>query len=127
MREITDHHDGHGLTESITLRADDIDPNAGGASHYYTANMEIADNASIIDCLSVQFQHGPRNVPGSAPGVVESVLLAILIDRMRCFQAGPFGCRENALVMTHCQEALHWLKHRADARAKRGVLGKNEK
>jgi VCBS repeat-containing protein len=34
MRQITDHHDGHGLNESIGITADDLGP--GGASHEYT-------------------------------------------------------------------------------------------
>lgn len=35
MREITTHHDGHGLNESIEIEADD--PGPGGASHHYNA------------------------------------------------------------------------------------------
>lgn len=121
MRQIIDHHDGHGLAESIIVEADDFDPNGGMASHHYTATINGAEVARL------QFQQGPRNVAGSTPGVLDSVLLAIVIDRMRSFNAGPFNTRENALVMTHCQEALHWLRHRADERAIRGVLGQNVK
>ena len=121
MREITDHHDGHGLAESLKVTADPTDLNAGGASHYY----EIMLNGAAVGFL--QFQHGPRHESSSVPGTLDGVLLAIVVDRMRCFNAGPFATRENALVMTHCQEALHWLKHRADERAARDVLGRNVK
>ena len=119
MREITDHHDGHGLAESIRIEADEFDSNGGMASHTYRAWIGDTKVAEVL------FQQGPRNVSGSRPGALDSVLLAIVIDRMRAFNAGPFAARENALVLTHTQEALHWLKHRADDRARRGVLGHN--
>lgn len=126
-REITDHHDGHGLAESITIEADDLDPNGGMASHRYLVYMRSDPESEAAMVATIQFQQGPRNVAGSKAGVLDSVLLAIVIDRMRAFNAGPFSTRENSLVMTKCQEALHWLKHRADERAQRGVLGHNTK
>ena len=114
-RELNAHHDGHALTASIELIADE--PGPGGASHRYDATIGGEPVAMI------QFQKGPRNVEGSAAGVVESVLRAIVADRMRAFNEGDYRCRENALVLTKVEEAMHWLKHRADERAKRGVLG----
>jgi hypothetical protein len=74
----------------------------------------------------VQFQHGPRNVEGSKPGVTEAVLLAILIDRLRGFQAGPYACRENAIMLIKFEECLMWTRRRADERARQRVLGKKE-
>jgi len=115
------HHDGLGLNDLITIKADDRDPDAGGASHIYAAEI---DDRKI---LRVQFQHGARNVEGSTPGCTEAVLLAVLIDRMEAFQAGPFSCRENAIQLTKLQEVLHWTRHRAEARKRRGVLGENIK
>lgn len=127
MRTITDHYDGHGLAESMTIEADELDPNGGMASHRYHVYMKTSPDAENQSVATIQFQQGPRNVAGSKPGVLDSVLLAIVIDRMRAFNAGPYSTRENSLVMTKCQEALHWLKHRADERAQRGVLGQNIK
>ena len=129
MREITEHHDGHGLNEALMVVADNTDHNAGGASHNYEVAYMSAGYPGIASTpvATIQFQHGPRNVEGSKPGVTDGVLLAILIDRLRSFNAGPFACRENAIALTHMEEALHWVKHRADARAKRGVLGQNVK
>lgn len=120
-REIQSHHDGHGLNEALEIVADGRDEKAGNASHFY----QVRYAGRIV--AAIQFQHGPRDEPGSAPGATEAALLAILIDRMDGFQAGPYACRENALVRTKLEEALHWTRHRADERAKRGVLGKNEK
>lgn len=138
-REIKDHHDGHGLAESLRILADG--PGPGGASHYYVvgstknrsldeffAKTETQSLCALEDPLAlISYQKGPRDEIDSQPGVLDSVLLAIVADRMRSFQAGPFGCRENALVLTKVEEALHWLKHRADERARRGVLGRNAK
>lgn len=122
MRTITTHHDGHGLAEKIHIEATDIDAqNGGGASHRYIATIDDMEVARI------QFQHGPRDEPGSVPGILDSVLLAIIEDRMACFQAGPFADRLNAIVATHVQTARLFLKERADQRARRGVLGKNVK
>ena len=122
MREIAEHRDGHGLNDSLIVTCDEMDPNAGGASHHYTVTTSTGKVVATI-----QFQHGPRHEDGSLTGCTDQVLLAIVADRHRCFQAGPYSCRENALVLTKVQESLHWLRHRADERAQRGVLGKNEK
>jgi hypothetical protein len=120
MREIDTHHDGHGLNESIQIFADDAD--GSGASHNYGLFIDG------VQVAFVQFQKGPRNVEGSIPGATEASILAILIDRLRGFQAGPYGCRENAIQLIKlAEETLHWTKARADERAKRGVLGKNAK
>ena len=133
MRHITEHHDGHGLNESITLTCDDQDPNGGGASHLYQAAMVVADpseegappQSSLV--LHVQFQHGPRAEPGSKHGITEAVLYSILLDRLRAFQAGPYPCMENEHQIEMLEKCLASTKRRADERAARGVLGKNQK
>jgi hypothetical protein len=68
------------------------------------------------------FQNGP--IAESGPnGISNEVLLAIVIDRLECFQKGQFACRENALALTKLQEAVHWLHHRTRERLARGVEG----
>lgn len=113
------HHDGHGLNDQIIIVSDPRDPDAGNASHHYEATL----GGEVV--VSVKFQHGLRE--SGKPGATDAALLAIILDRYEGFQAGPYGCRENSLVVTKLQEALHWMKHRADERARRGVLGKNAK
>lgn len=115
MREIVTHHDGHGLNESIKIEADE--PGPGGASHLYILSINDSEVGRV------QFQKGPRDVEGSTPGAVENAVLAIVRDRMESFNAGEYRCRENALVATKVEEAMHWLKARADERAQRQVLG----
>lgn len=123
MREITTHHDGHGLTESIRIEADE--PGPGGASYSYKVEIDLG--GAWLELCTIQFQKGPRSVGNSTPGIVDTVLLAIVRDRLESFNAGEFRCRQNAIAITKIEEAMHWLKDRADERARRGVLGTNEK
>lgn len=116
---IVDHYDGHGLNDAISVTADE--PDRHGASHHYEAVL----GGTLV--ATIQFQQGPRNEPSSTPGATEAVVLAILIDRLRGFQSGPYPCRENAIMLTKLEECLHWTRARADARARRGVLGKSVK
>ena len=121
MRELTDHHDGHGLNEAIRITTDE--PDASGAAHRYSFDIDHC----FCHAGDIQFQQGPRNEPTSTVGVTEAALLTVLIDRLRGFQSGPYSCRENAIQLTKLEECLHWTKARADERARRGVLGKNAK
>lgn len=54
-------------------------------------------------------------------------LLAVIIDRLQCFQAGPYACRENAIALTKLEEAMMWLQKRTRDRLARGVEGTHEK
>lgn len=123
-RVIRTHHDGHGLAERLIVVADQ--PDVSGASHTYRVfYRDENEDESVV--AEIQFQKGPRGELNSTPGIIDSVLLAIVADRMASFRAGPFNSRMNELVQTKCEEAMHWLRHRADKRAARGVLGKAEK
>ncbi len=124
LSTIVEHHDGHGLNEALEVTRDARDPANGGASHRY--EVVHIDEGVRRQVASIQFQHGPRHEALSKPGCTEAALLAILIDRLRGFQAGPYACRENALMLTKLEEALHWTRARADGRSRRGVLGKDQ-
>lgn len=97
---------------------------AGGAIHTY----EIAANEENPEwpkatLAYIQFQHGPRNEEGSIRGVLDGDLLEIVRDRLKAFQAGEYATRENAIALTHIEEALLWMNKRVEDRAARGVLG----
>lgn len=108
------------------------EPGAGGANHrYQISGYDTSSNASLAgDSPShktvVLFQNGPIGEVG-VNGVTHEALFAIIIDRLQSFQKGPYACRENALALTKCEEALHWLQHRTLARMARGVEGTHEK
>lgn len=98
------------------------EPGAGGACHDY----RVIGNERQREYTRLEFQNGPINEVG-VNGITHEVLLAVLIDRLECFQAGPFACGENALALTKMQEAQMWLLHRTRARMDRGVEGTHKR
>lgn len=95
-------------------------PGAGGANHEYGVQLPGGGYTKI------SFQNGPIAEAG-VNGLTQEVLIAICVDRLRSFQAGPYACRENALALTKLEEAQHWLHHRTRARMARGVEGTHVK
>lgn len=135
MRKLTDHK-LNGLNESLEIAVVD-EPGAGGACHSYRiSGFDTGKNASAgapdgyvtsFTMLPVLFQNGPIQEVGGVNGVSQEALLAILIDRLRSFQAGPYSCRDNAVALTHLEEALMWLQKRTRDRMARGVEGTSTK
>lgn len=107
--------------DRITVEVLD-EPGAGGANHHYRASWVANDPPHAQEYHNIFFQNGPINEVG-INGLTHEVLLAIVADRLRAFQAGPYACRENALALTKIEEAQHWLHHRTRARMARGVEG----
>ena len=68
----------------------------------------------------------PGHLVTCADGTTNEEVLKVLIDRMNSLQAN-FPCRENAIALTHIEEALMWLQRRTVERIKRGVEGAHEK
>ena len=106
------------------------EPSAGGACHDY-AVCSVSPHPIIgvyeqIDFTTVSFQKGPIKENG-LNGCFQEDLIAIVIDRLRSFQAGEFACRENAIALTKLEEALMWLNSRTQNRIARGVEGTSEK
>ena len=97
-------------------------PGQGNACHEYSVRSK---DGPLAIFANVSFQNGPVKEAG-VNGCHQEDLLAIVIDRLQSFQAGQFACRENALALTKCEEALHWLRHRTSARENRGVEGTNQ-
>lgn len=94
---------------------------AGGAHHHYQV-IGITSPEPVF--AKVNFQNGTVLEQG-VNGVSEAAILAVLIDRLRGFQAGPYSCRENAIALTHLEDALHWLHHRTAERIRRGAEGRS--
>lgn len=121
MRQLTTHA-VNPVTEKLTITVLDA-PSHGGASHDYEVTTASADDPKLSQLLGViRFQTGPISEAG-VNGVTHEALLAIVIDRLRCFQEGAFRCRENAIALTKLEEAMHWLHDRTRARMARNVEG----
>jgi hypothetical protein len=128
MRTITAHA-VNGANEAITIEVMD-EPGAGGANHIYrvvcpTVAPELERKFSLpLPSAIIKFQNGPIGEVG-VNGLTHEVLLAIVADRLRSFQAGPFACLENAEALKAVVHALDTLKRRTAARMARGIEGKS--
>ncbi len=126
MRRLTDHNVS--VDQAVQLQIEVTDePGADGANHAYVICWD--DGHFAVPQKSetyISFQKGPIKEAG-VNGITQEALLAIIIDRLRSYQNGPYKCHENAIALTHCEEALMWLQRRTIARIKRGVEGTHEK
>lgn len=125
MRELTSHK-VNGLNESLKIEVLDS-PGYGNANHAYCISFDKMDFDGVERiAVPISFQNGPI-IESGVNGISNEALLAIVEDRLDCFQAGPFACRENAVALTKIQEALMWLQKRTLDRIRRGVEGTSEK
>lgn len=125
-RELTSHK-VNGLNEHLKIEVLD-EPGPGGANHLYRIESNEPRDAELpprVHCR-FKFQNGPILEAG-VNGISNESLLAIVEDRLKCFQAGDYACRENAIALTKIQEAMHWLHHRTRERVARGVEGTSAK
>lgn len=101
------------------------EPGNGGANHEY---IVLCENLSreTAEPIEIAFQNGPRKDPDSISGVLDTDLLEIVRDRLNGFQNGKFATRENAIALTHIEEALLWMNKRVEDRIERNVLGTNK-
>ena len=125
MRILTEHKINPANDTLQVTVADE--PGAGGANHRYEVRgFSTETNPSYIDDSDAEavilFQNGPIPEAG-VNGVTHEVLLAIVADRLRSFQAGPYACKANACALMHIEEAQHWLQQRTLERMRRGVEG----
>lgn len=127
MRKLTDHK-LNGLNDELHISVLD-EPGQGGACHVYSIGYGFnpgTDEGGSQEKCRIEFQNGPIKEAG-VNGISQEALLAVIIDRLRSFQSGQYACRENALALTKCEEALMWLQKRTQDRIRRGVEGTNAK
>jgi hypothetical protein len=128
-RQINDHK-VNAANDTLSVRSID-EQGSGGAHHAYlisgfdnTTNQSDPDYSPGPDTCLILFQNGPIGVDGNGVnGVTHEALLAVVADRLRCFQKGPYSCKANACALTHIEEAMHWLQQRTIERMRRGVEG----
>jgi hypothetical protein len=93
--------------------------------------LEAVVQAGVHDAnthyyVDIKWQEGTVEENGINGTQIEDVI-DILVERLQGFQNGAFPCRENALAITHLQEAQNWLYRRTMERKKQGVEGKYQK
>lgn len=136
MRELYDHIvEGDSANHQLKIEVRD-EPGSGGAHHRYDITGFDTENNPAATApdgykasfarLPIVFQNGPIKEAG-VNGVTGEALIAILIDRLRCFQAGAYACQDNAKAIWHLRDALDCLQVRTRARIARGVEGTHAK
>ncbi len=132
MRTLTDHIvEGDSANHQLRITVAD-EPGQGGANHKYVivwSRPSIEDPSGIqqdLYAVSVDFQNGPIKEFG-VNGVTQEALLAIVIDRLRSFQAGPYASESNQKALDHTLLALSFLQDRTRERIARGVEGTHQK
>lgn len=145
MRVLTDHIVSGDQAVQLTINVLD-EPGQGGACHDYQIQASYkkgekapmphhmedsvikidADGNTVLTLGRVRFQNGPIKEYG-VNGITQEALLAIVIDRLKSFQAGPYACADNEEALGHCQLALAALQRRTLARIRRGVEGTTQK
>lgn len=121
--QLTDHQINEFNSDNVVVTRYDEEPGPGGAHHQYAIYIHGDKHPPVV---VINFQNGPAKEVG-VNGVSEEALLAIVLDRLRGFQRGPFSTRENACAITKFEEGLHWLMTRAIDRQRRGVEGTLQK
>jgi hypothetical protein len=114
------------------------EPGSGGANHHYVIDgFNLKKNKSYTGpydttCVEhststhIYFQNG--GIPSaSVNGITNEALLAIVIDRLECFQAGPFSSVDNSEALAYTRKALAHLQRRTQERISRGVEGQEIK
>jgi hypothetical protein len=86
------------------------------------AEITVDHLSSFCTVHIIPFQNGPIKEVG-VNGHTHEAYLAILIDRMECFQAGKYASHDNQMALDHLEEARMWLLKRTQERMNRGVEG----
>ncbi|MBW9102931.1 hypothetical protein [Paraburkholderia phenoliruptrix] len=118
MRTITEHATNP-ANDRLVIEVID-EPGSGGANHKYMVSGYRGESGH--DSVLIEFQNGPINEVG-VNGLTHEVLLAIVIDRLRAFQDGPYACEENSFALLLAEQSLHWMQLRTAKRMQRGVEG----
>jgi hypothetical protein len=119
LRKITAHQAEPNREVLELLVADE--PGPGGAHHEYLAYWPH-NGGHTVTSLMIRFQKGPI-LENGVNGLTQELLLAIVEDRLSCFENGPYACAANATALEHVRAALQSLKDRTLERRARKVEG----
>lgn len=121
MTRILKHHRVSGGKDELQVHVID-QRGIGNANHEYIIAAEIDGQEPLHMLAHLKFQNGGIAVTG-VNGITHETLLAVLIDRLEGFQAGPFASSWNDEALVNLRTALNALQSRTLARIARGVEG----
>lgn len=121
MRELTGHQ-VNPVNDKLTVQAMDPPDHTNAHHLYWVTGFDPVPSEEKLRTVQLYFQNGPIAESG-VNGLTHEVLLAILIDRLECFQSGPYACVENAEALAGVRAAQAALHRRTLDRMARGVEG----
>jgi len=119
MKEVTVHH-VEGAPTNVVVQAVGVVGAGGGHTHYQITGFDTARNTANADDegyrasfskLSLIFQN-ERPAETGLVGITMESLMAVCIDRLTDFQAGPFASSENEEALQHLEQAMAALQQR---------------
>jgi hypothetical protein len=129
MHKITTHQVGivnEALVVNRLYQADGVAKAPVAYEIYADESKPLPSLPGVTVHTTLKFHHGdPKEV--GVRGLTNESVLAVLIDRMVCFQTSDMRCRENAIALTHLEEAMMWLQKRTRQRIASGIEGTQEK
>jgi hypothetical protein len=129
MMRYVKEHQADDADNAILISVMD-DPGPGGANHAYeflgrTPHGEYmrVGRVDFLKSLPPRFVDGKEIPDPTVNGTTNEALLAVVADRLRAFQTGPYPCPDNDKALRNVEEALKALHKRTKDRRKRGVEG----
>jgi len=134
LREITLAKDNNPKQFCSVIANGPVNP--GGAQCHYLvlphdpkATQIVPDNQQLSKLEFngvIDFQNGHPDTVGYN-GILDSALLAVLIDRAQSFAAGPYSSKEGDTALYHLEKALQAMDDRVKDRTKREVMNTYQK
>lgn len=110
MREVKHHHTPfHSRGNAVKVVAGPGGEGSVPAEYHVIAGP---DYSLGVDFMTINNQ-----------GVTNEALLAVVQDRLECFQEGQYPCAENEGALRHVRLALAELHHRTGRRVNQGIEG----
>ncbi len=91
------------------------------APHHF--RIKKVENGDVV--TEINMQEGPIKENG-VNGCANEDLLAIVLQRLYCFQNTEFSCVENENAIKSIEEALRYLRLRTNRRVEAGTEGTSE-
>jgi len=89
----------------------------------YIQNLQ--DKYVEVNGNKITFTIQDGTVPDAGENGLQAMDIIYILRELFDAMNKDFPCRENALTITHLDEAYHWQLRRTVERQKRGVEGKN--
>ncbi|SEK05126.1 hypothetical protein [Achromobacter sp. NFACC18-2] len=131
MTRLINDHIANKAKDKLTIVAAD-EPCAAGLNHLYVISgfnpdtnpaCAVEDGKdSTAEQTTILFQNGQVREVGEN-GVTNEALLAIVVDRLRCIQAGLGASPTYGIALTKLEDALDCLKHKTILMGRSQLLG----